>query len=439
VARIVSAGIEVVAIRGLSAGNADAVNALVPSGARVSVVAGCGGIGVDTSGRRLAFVVGAGVPVVALQDVGSRRALTSVAQVPNRAQVPIIARGFGVLVLASLNRVAQIVGALVAVAAIQLPFARDTRSVHATVSQRAHVIITARQVVGLEHTAAGFFRVARVGGTQIAVVATLELPHTGTVGAGVGFRALVVVRTGRLVKRIVASRKGPTYIIGTLVAVIAVHGLGARLALSVLAIVVLSTIIAIVTIEVVGRELAAVYRVAGIGGAGVAVVTDQRFEAGHALPVLALVAFRARIAVVTSGAAGLVEAAGFGRARIDGASIAVVTIGLIGARLALSVGACIAQGTHVAIIALAFKRVVDASIHRVTGVFRARVAITAIDILPDTLALRADIALSTLVSIVTKVGGILIVASRGRVTCILGAQISVITLQFLIPGYADPV
>src|SRR5262249_54843653 len=200
---------------------AASVAARVAGRALVVVIAGGGVVRVDAAPRcGIAAIVGAGVAVVA---VGRRAADAepAAARVVGGAGVAIATGGGIVHVEAAGGRVAAVVGANVVVVAIE---AGPTHAgpVAAGVVRGAGVVVGAGGGIGRVDTAA--LRVAGVVGADVAVVAVQwRSTRTNPVQAGVGGGAGVAVVTGRGVVPVDTTLGGAARLVGARVAVLAVR------------------------------------------------------------------------------------------------------------------------------------------------------------------------------------------------------------------------
>lgn len=166
-------------------------------------------------------------------------------------------------------------------------------------------------------------------------------------------------------------------------------------------------------------------RVAGVAGAGVAIIAGQRPRAGAGV-VLAHISRRASVAVVANRHVGLAHATGDDVARIVGAEVAIVTVHAA-ASTTSPAGAKLIRGTGITIIAGQFIRLVDAPYPGLATVVSAGVPITAYPPRPR-LALTggAGIALCADLAIVARDLVGLEATASFREADIVGTQIAII-------------
>jgi hypothetical protein len=146
----------------------------------------------------LAFVVGVH-PFVAVV-VGGTPAYVTAADavaigtvVTVGAGVAVIAQRHLVGILAADTGSADVVGALLAVVADQLPKSRHTIPAGALVTEGARIAIVTLVVVGSVHAAALDEGVARVVGALVVILADQHVALTLTEGAGVAVSTLITV------------------------------------------------------------------------------------------------------------------------------------------------------------------------------------------------------------------------------------------------------
>jgi hypothetical protein len=114
---VIGAGVVVVAVLGGCA-NAASPRTLVLQRARVLVVTGHGVVGVQAPLQGAADIVGARVPIIAIEGV-TWQAIPLLAEVVDGAQVAIVARSGIEFMQAPLTRLAGVVGARVTIVAIE--------------------------------------------------------------------------------------------------------------------------------------------------------------------------------------------------------------------------------------------------------------------------------------------------------------------------------
>jgi len=226
---------------------------------------------VGTARQGLAIVGGAVVFVIAVQG-GPRLAVAVAASVPVSAEVAIVAVQGVVHVGAPDLRIAAVISAGVGIIAVQLA-SGNAQAAEAVVPLGALVLVVAAALLG--EVGAHSAGCAGILSARVRVVAFLEgtghaLAHITVVTLSAG----IAVVTGGLVVHMDASRLGIAGIVGTGVLIIAINQ-ELMLALAPLAALASRAGIAVVTVVYVGFELAARQGVAGIVGAGIAVVADQ--------------------------------------------------------------------------------------------------------------------------------------------------------------------
>jgi len=222
--------------------------------------------------------------------------------------------------LAALNRVARIVGAFVAVIAVERHLS-DTDASLTTVQGGAHVRVVARIRVAEVDTA--IERMAHVVGAFVAVVAVHRLGSKAeSAVACVARRARVVVVAIRLVGRMLAAFDRVAYVVRAEVAVIAVER-SSRLASAVKTVVAQSADVAVRAGRAVRGMNAPLLGVARIGCAYVFVVAALQLRS-LALAVHARISQRARVFVVARVTVGRMLTETHVVARIIGAGVAVV-------------------------------------------------------------------------------------------------------------------
>lgn len=169
---------------------AGSVDAHVIAGARMPVTAGVRIVGVGAAGRRIARIVRAHIPIVAIRR-RTRNAGAAVARISCRAGTSVAARQRVVGVAASNCRIAEIIRAHIVVIAIGRR-SGDAAPARAGVIRRAGVAIAARtRVIGV-HAAAS--RITRIVRADISIVAIQRRARNATsAGAGVIGRAGVTV------------------------------------------------------------------------------------------------------------------------------------------------------------------------------------------------------------------------------------------------------
>jgi len=217
-AAVHGAGIGIVARQRLPQAPSSLADILVS--AQIGIVAELG-VGHElTAGGGIAVVGGAGVGIVAHQAAGPH-ALPQVAEVIDGAEIFIRAGSVVEHGEASLDRVADISGADVAVIAVEGADAQALTSL-ADITHRALIAVITVAGHGLVKTAEPGN--AEVLGAGFPVVAVQRHPRlTQTVKAPIAQRAPVSIFTLTLVGVVDAARRRHTSVVGARVAVVAVH------------------------------------------------------------------------------------------------------------------------------------------------------------------------------------------------------------------------
>jgi hypothetical protein len=279
-AEIVGARIGIIAID-LAHADADATTAGIARCTWVTVITWVAVLGMSAPHQRQTTVGRTRVAIIAIHGLATN-ALTVAAGIVEGADTAVIAWGRVGLVDAALLRVAKVIGADLAVIAIQEP-GRLARTFDAAFAGGAGVIVVATAGFGCMHTAQ--IGVARVGGARVAIVTATHMGSTArSVNAEIGNGARVaIVARGR-----------------------------------------------------VERKLAARFTIADIVSAGIAVVTDN--HGPDTLATAAVVGHSARIAVVAGALVeGRVDAAVDPGAAICRAAIAIITSAFIDLAIAVVV------------------------------------------------------------------------------------------------------
>ena len=303
IAAIGGASIAIIAVEGRTA-DAGAGGAGVAGGAGIAVVTRGAVVGIDTTGLRVAAIIGANVAVVA---VGRRAAdaLATGADIEGGASIGVVAFHRVVDELATDPGDAGIIGAQVVIVAGQC-FTAKTGSSGALVVDGTDFTVIARG--GIECVNAPGLRVAGVGGTDVIVI-TVRWCTADALSAGtnVARGALVAVFAGCDIGVVNAANLGVTRIISAGIPVVAIEGTGGATDAAV------TNIPGGANIAVVALLGVVVVDTAGFGSAGV-VGTDVTIIAIE-LPGTDALATRTGvfgstgIAVVASHRVGRVEAA----------------------------------------------------------------------------------------------------------------------------------
>jgi len=376
VARIFRALIVILAHELASADAASQV-AMVVYGAQVVVVARYLVERVDAADARVATVGRADVFVVTIQRPAGD-ALAAAAVVLLRARISVAARLVVGFVHAPDTVLAGIVGALVGVVAVQQD-PRLTCSRGAVVPEGARVVVVADRQVGFVDAAG--FHIARVVGAFIAVVAVQERSRSTLAPlAEVVHGANAAVGAGFAVQRVVlAPALGQTLVFCTRVFVVAVQNVALD-AQAVLTVVVLSTVVSVAAHAVGIKVDAADLRDARVLCAHVAVVAVGR-SCGHALSVRTVVAGRALVSVVADRLVGRVDAPDSLVARVVRAGIAVIAIKLLPGD-AQAKCAEVIDGADIVVGARLAVRVVETACVRLARIVSTHLSIVAVHLGP---------------------------------------------------------
>jgi len=241
------------------------------------------------------------------------------------------------------------------------------------VVRSADAAVIARKGVGVKDAA--FQRVAFVVGAQVCIVAQQDLVVDARgVFTMIAGGALVAVVANNCVGRMDALAQRSALVVGTGVAVVAVHR-AATDAFAVDALVAVGASVAVIAGTGDDDVLAADSRQATVFRARVLVVTLDTFRK-HALAFFAVVSRSARIVIAAPTRIRAMHAPDARVARIIGAFVAVVALKRIRPR-ALSIKADIPGGAHVAIVADVQIVLVDAPGVGGATVTGARVAVVA--------------------------------------------------------------
>ena len=271
VAQVISAGIAVVAVE-CEPGLAHPVLAEIVEGAWIAVSTRDINVLVLASAVGQTEVFGARVVIVAIYAARAY-ALAITALVICGARVEVVTVGQIGVVVAPQRRVAEVIGADVAIVATQC-LTRNTTAGNASIAVGALVPIIAGIGVVIVRTTGQWN--ADVVGARVVVVAVLGgSAHAVAARALVQERAGVLIIAGLGVVRVQASLERAANIVGAEVGVVAIEGLPGK-ALPLQAEVIRSAHVAVITggrIELVGTPL---LRQAGIPGAGVAVIAVNR-------------------------------------------------------------------------------------------------------------------------------------------------------------------
>jgi len=341
VARIVGADVPIVTVN-RRAGRALTVCAGVIQGARIAVVASTVNRFILTTFSGQAAIQGARIGVVAVRGSGVV-ALPFLAEVPGGANVAIVARGVVGLVVASQRLIAQVVGAHIAVVAVQGRAANALAFCTYVRFGAGATIVALKDVVFIN---APFQRVAQLVGASVAVIAVDRCAASAdAAGALAVHRALVFVNAGKAVvirnqganpRARVAGRgqAGCVYAVGcgtfdervrihhalerhllviakqsavaqvpvfqlrAIVVGLAIAGYGGACALAVVALISEGARVTVVAGPLLGRKLAPAGRGTEVFGARVRVVAF--YHQGHAGPFFAMVGHGAGVAVVAT-------------------------------------------------------------------------------------------------------------------------------------------
>jgi len=285
---IIGAGIQVVAICWWAAKTL-ARDAGVTHRAGISVTAIRRIRDVGAAGQRLAGIIGARVEVIARQS-RVRCANAGAAMVSLGTDVAVIARGVVPVEHTSFNRVAAIVGANVAVGAVER-CAGDARALTAHIAHGAKVFVGTR--IPIVSRPQGAFAGGRVAyrvqahrvGSRLGVIANYRrVGDDGTLVREVG----LVTEEGAVAQVVVFQ-------LGAICVLLAVAIYEEAVALSILALVGHGTGVAIIAGKGVWSEKTAAGFGAYVIGARIGVVANYRGP--HALPFFAVVPYRTGVAV----------------------------------------------------------------------------------------------------------------------------------------------
>ena len=176
-----------------------AIAALIVGKADVAIVAGCLVGDELTANSRFAGIVSARVVVVAYPRFRARLALAGQAEIAAHTRFAIVARPDVWKMHATVDRMARVIRALVAITTIRLALARLARTKTAGIAHCARIAVVALGIV--ERACASELGMAGVGG---AFVAVLAIHHAATahahpgVAIGVGAGIAVVAIPGHV-------------------------------------------------------------------------------------------------------------------------------------------------------------------------------------------------------------------------------------------------
>ncbi len=271
-------------------------------------------------------------------------------------------------------------------------------------------------------------RNAAVIGANIGIVAIGgTTANTLLVGTYVGGGASIVVVTRGGVGRIYTPLGGVAAVVGTDVGIVTVLGPG-TITNTARAHIRNGARVAIVTAKVIGHIDAATLRGTAIVSANVAVVAVE-WNGANALTQFTDVLHSAGAAVVARSAVQIMGASCNGMAVIGGTDVIVVAI-LGPGWHAFAATTVVAYGTRILIIAVCVVGGLNAGTGVITGIIGAGVAIVAFLLQSGlTEAIAAEVILGTWVAVRAGSFDVLVLAAPSRKANILGAWVTVITLQ----------
>lgn len=350
----------------------DPVLTLVPGGAGVSIGATCGVVRVSAGSILIAGIVGAGVPVIAVQG-WTRDAESVLTGVVEGAGIAVGAGAGDDIVVAAASGQTDVLGAGIVVVAVEGSDAEALTPLADVPGGASVLIVTGEGVVPVDTA-----RVRRAGidSADIAVVTDQGIPTLAGAATTLipdGARVQVVARGG--VVLVGAAPGGCTGIRGADIPVVTDHGL-AGCAEAGAADVVHGAGVPIIAGVGVREVQAPSRRIAGVVSAGVPVVAI-RLDTTDADTTATLVPHRAVVTVRAGRRVGQVQAAPRWGTRVIGADIVVMAIH--GApRLAEASAADIARRARIEVVTGRIVGCVGAPAIWVTGVVGADVSIVAI-------------------------------------------------------------
>jgi len=235
----------------------------------------------------------------------------------------VTAAGPDIDIQATLVRDARVCGALVVVIAIE-GIGAGTSTIGANIIQGTLVVVVTGCGVVLVF-AAGFFVAAIIGADVVVIAVRGQSTDARSLNALVNRGAGVVVVTFNLIVQMDTSQPKVTEVVGAEILVIAIEQASGHTGTSV-TVVIHGARNAVIARVIVGAELAASIGEAAIRGALVAIVARQLSAAGT-LSQAAEILGRADIAVVAGGLVEQVQATRFRVAGVGGADVVVVTTG----------------------------------------------------------------------------------------------------------------
>jgi len=272
--------------------------------------------------------------------------------------------------------VTGIVGAEVAVVTGQLVGSGQTLAPLAVIPHRAHVVVAAVALVGLMH--APCVAIARIVGAPVAVVAVERRSALAdTLGALLTHRAGIFVITGSRVEGVETAGEGIATVRSAHQAVVAVEDSGKE-ALPVCTVVTGGAFVPIVA-AAPSRHVHAPQRgLTGILGAGVGIVALGLILPTHALTLDAVVTLGADITVVALGLGRGMEATRLGMTGILGALVGIVAVHGNAAHT-FALGAGLPHGTEVAVITGNRVLGVETTADRIATIGGAQVAVVTVE------------------------------------------------------------
>jgi hypothetical protein len=402
--------------------DADPAVTLVVDGADLAIIAGGRIQGIGTAGLGVTGIGGAWIAVIAIRW-GTTQARTGLTGVARGTGIAIVAAdGVGRVDTPDL-RVAGIVGTGVAIITIQ-GVRRSTDSLGTLVTRSADVVVEALLFV-VEMGTPGLW-LARVVGAGIAVIA-VELAGSRTLAttAQVLWSTRIAVIAGQLIEGRLTTAVGGTGIGGANVVVVAIQrGTGDTFALG--AEVIHGTGIAVITVGQVGRvDAQAVHT--GVIRADIVIVAIGG-STTDALTLLAEVIDGTRVAVVTGDIGCLMLAAPLGQADVLGTWITVIALETALAQTGAR-DADISRSTAVEVVAWGRVEFVATSSRLVAAIIRAGIAVVAVNQAhAGASAITALVSGGAGVAIVTGLRIGCVHAPQGRVTAVRGTDIAIVTI-----------
>jgi len=278
------------------------------------------------------------------------------------------------IVLASLVPETDVHCAHVVVVAVEVP-GTGTSPVHTGITCRTRIPVGA--IVVVERVQASLQQITRIVGAQVAVVAIqVAAALTRALLAHISRRARIAVAARIGVVCVRTSKGRVTSIIGADIPVVAVER-GAALALPVQTVVPGSAGIAVVAQSAVGTVLAADFRIARIVRTWIAIPAIRDVHE-YALSAHTMVTDGARILVVALSLVVVMDAPDLGIARVISADVAVVAVESR-SRIAGSIPTQIPGRADIAVVARILVVGVDATFPRIAEIVGAWIAVVAVD------------------------------------------------------------